>query len=220
MAEPPYIVGIAGGSASGKTSFLNELRETLPSGSISVISQDNYYLPKELQLCDEQGEVNFDLPGSIHREDFGKDLKKLISGQAVERSEYGFNNSGHAQKKVCVNPAPIIIMEGLFVFYYEEIRNLLDLKVYIDAREEVKLERRILRDALERGYNEDTVRYQWQNHVMPSYNKFLRPYRDTADIIITNNTHYRPGLEVLANHFHTILESVEETASVNSRVSA
>jgi len=109
-------------------------------------------------------------------------------------------------------------MEGLFVFYYAEICDLLDLKVYIDVREEVKLKRRILRDALERGYNEDTVRYQWQNHVMPSYNKFLRPYRDTADIIITNNTHYRPGMQVLVNHFQAILESlrVEQPVAVNS----
>lgn len=206
MAEHCYIVGIAGGSASGKTSFLNDLCERLPKDSISIISQDNYYLPKELQSCDENGEINFDLPGSIHREAFAEDMKKLISGSPIERAEYGFNNPEHAQKRVRILPAPIIVMEGLFVFHYEEIRDLLDLKVYIDVREEVKLQRRIMRDALERGYNEDTVRYQWQNHVMPSYNKFLRPYRDSADIIITNNTHYRPGLEILSNHFEAVLK--------------
>ena len=218
MANYPYIVGIAGGSASGKTSFLNDLCESLPTGSISIISQDNYYHPKELQLCDDQGEINFDLPDSINREDFAADLNKLISGHAIERTEYGFNNEGHDAATVRVEPAPIIVMEGLFVFYYAEICDLLDLKVYIDVREEVKLKRRILRDALERGYNEDTVRYQWQNHVMPSYNKFLRPYRDTADIIITNNTHYRPGMQVLVNHFQAILESlrVEQPVAVNS----
>lgn len=218
MANPPYIVGIAGGSASGKTSFLQDLRAALPEDSISVISQDNYYLPKELQMCDEQGEINFDLPGSINREAFARDLRKLISGVSIEREEYGFNNCSHDSRMVRVDPAPIIVMEGLFVFYYEEIRNLLDLKVYIDVREEVKLKRRILRDALERGYNEATVRYQWQNHVMPSYNKFLRPYRDSADIIITNNTTYHPGLQVLSNHFQHILNQVATPASavVNS----
>ena len=206
MTGRPYIVGIAGGSASGKTSFLRDLCNYFPAGSVSILSQDNYYLPRERQPCNESGEINFDLPSSIHREDFANDLQKLMSGQTVERSEYGFNNPEHHAKKVLIHPAPIIIMEGLFVFYYEEIRKLLDLKVYIEVREEVKLKRRILRDALERGYSESAVRHQWQNHVMPSYKKFLRPYRDTADIIITNNTHYQKGLLVLNNHLKAMLE--------------
>lgn len=206
MAGQSYIVGIAGGSASGKTSFLNDLRSRLPSDSVSIISQDNYYLPKELQVCDEAGEVNFDLPSAIHREDFHNDLCTLLSGAAVERKEYNFNNPNQAPKIVRIEPAPIIIMEGLFVFYYQEIRTKLDLKIFIDAREEVKLQRRIMRDSLERGYCEDAVRYQWQNHVVPSYNKFLRPFRDSADVIVTNNTHYNIGLNVLNNHLQTLLK--------------
>lgn len=213
MTGQSYIVGIAGGSASGKTSFLNDLCQRLPEDSVSIISQDNYYLPKELQVCDEKGEINFDLPSSIHREDFANDLFSLMSGQAIERKQYNFNNPGQAPKIVRIEPAPIIIMEGLFVFYYEEIRKKLDLKIFIDAREEVKLQRRILRDSLERGYCEDTVRYQWQNHVMPSYNKFLRPFRDSADVIITNNTHYNIGLGVLSNHLQSL---IEEHVVVNS----
>jgi len=209
MTGKPYIVGIAGGSASGKTSFLRDLCDNFPAGSVSVLSQDNYYLPREKQQCDESGEINFDLPNSIHREDFANDLQKLISGQTVERTEYGFNNPEHKAGKVLIHPAPIIIMEGLFVFYYEEIRSLLDLKVYLDVREEVKLKRRILRDALERGYSESAVRIKWQNHVMPSYKQFLRPYRDTADIVIPNNSNYLKGLEVLKNHLLSVL--VEKT---------
>lgn len=218
MAAKPYIVGIAGGSASGKTSFLRDLRHGLPDNSVSIISQDNYYHPKERQECDESGEVNFDLPSSIHREEFANDLNRLISGETIERVEYGFNNPQHESQKVCVYPAPIIIMEGLFVFYYEEIRKQLDLKVYIDVREEVKLKRRILRDSLERGYSESAVRYQWQNHVMPSYKQFLRPYRDTADMIITNNTNYNKGLQVLNNHLLAMLKecAVDQPAAVNS----
>lgn len=206
MAGQSYIVGIAGGSASGKTSFLKDLCDRLPNNSVSIITQDNYYLPKEFQACDEAGEINFDLPTSIHREDFHNDLCSLMSGKAIERKEYNFNNPNQPPKIVRIEPAPIIIMEGLFVFYYAEIRKKLDLKIFIDAREEVKLQRRILRDSIERGYCEDTVRYQWQNHVVPSYNKFLRPFRDSADVIITNNTHYNIGLGVLNNHLQALLE--------------
>lgn len=206
MAAKPYIVGIAGGSASGKTSFLRDLQDGLPAGSISILTQDNYYHPKEKQQCDEAGEINFDLPSSIQREQFAADLNQLLEGKPVERTEYGFNNPGHEAGTVVVQPAPIIVMEGLFVFYYEEIRKQLDLKVYIDVKEEVKLKRRILRDALERGYSEAAVRYQWQNHVMPSYKQFLRPFRDTADVIVTNNTNYNKGLTVLNNHLLTVLK--------------
>jgi len=209
MKSKFYIVGIAGGSASGKTSFLKNLKNSLPEESVSIISQDNYYLPKESQVVDEQGEINFDLPTSINRQEFFEDLKKLISGETIERKEYGFNIGNNESTMVSIKPAPIIIMEGLFVFHYEEIRELLDLKVYIDVRDDIKLERRILRDAIERGYNEHSVRYQWDNHVLPSYKKFLRPYRDSSDIIITNNISFNKGCEVLVNHLKAKLVEIE-----------
>jgi len=216
MKSKFYIVGIAGGSASGKTSFLKNLKNSLPEGSVSIISQDNYYLPKESQLVDEQGEINFDLPTSINRQEFFEDLKKLISGETIERKEYGFNVGNIESTMVSIKPAPIIIMEGLFVFHYEEIRELLDLKVYIDVRDDIKLERRILRDAIERGYNEHSVRYQWDNHVLPSYKKFLRPYRDSSDIIITNNISFNKGCEVLVNHLKVKLVEIESSSAVKS----
>lgn len=216
MKSKFYIVGIAGGSASGKTSFLKDLQEALPKGAVSIISQDNYYLPKESQVVDESGEINFDLPTSINRAEFFEDLKKLIAGMSVERAEYGFNIGNGEPKMVVIQPAPIIIMEGLFVFHYEEIRELLDLRVYIDVRDEIKLERRILRDAIERGYNERSVRYQWDNHVLPSYKKFLRPYRDSSDIIITNNISFNKGCEVLVNHLKAKLVEIESGNAVRS----
>lgn len=200
MNWEPYIVGIAGGSASGKTSFLKDLKESMPKGSVCIISQDNYYKPIHEQEKDENGEVNFDLPDSINRVQFYRDLINIRKGEPITIKEYTFNNKDKEAGKLLVKPAPIIVMEGLFIFHYEEIRKSLNLRVYIDARENVKLERRIKRDSEERGYPENTVRYQWENHVMPSYKKFLRPYRDDCHIIVTNNSHYRKGLDVVVNH--------------------
>ncbi len=204
MSVKPYIVGISGGSASGKTSFLRNLVEQLPSGQLCIVSQDNYYRPKELQLKDENGQINFDLPTSIDRIAFFNDMQRLAQGETITLMEYTFNNTGRAANEIVVKPAPVIVMEGLFVFHYEEIREALDLKVYIDAREEVKLERRLKRDRDERGYDHETVIYQWNNHVMPSYQKYLRPYRDEADIIVTNNLNYDKGLQVLCNHLRAV----------------
>ena len=205
MNWAPYIIGIAGGSASGKTSFLKDLKDKMPKGSVCVISQDNYYKPKEEQQTDENGEVNFDLPESIDRNHFYDDLKKLRQGDTIKIKEYTFNNNDKKPGHLLVKPAPVIVMEGLFIFHYEEIKKALDLRIYIDAHESVKLERRIKRDSQERGYPEKTVRYQWDNHVMPSYKKFLRPYRDDCHMIITNNSHYTKGLQVLTNHLTSLL---------------
>jgi uridine kinase len=210
-----YVLGIAGGSASGKTSFLRELAQALPASSICVVSQDNYYLPKEQQTRDSNGEVNYDLPTSIDRNSFYRDILALIAGETVKRLEYNFNNPAVTPETVTLHPARILVVEGLFVFHYREIRDLLDLRVYLDVREEIKLQRRIHRDATERGYSEQTVRYQWNNHVLPSYKKFLKPYRDEAHLVITNNITYDKGLQVLCNHLRYLLltELIDESTS-------
>jgi len=202
-----YVIGIAGGSASGKTSFLRKLQEEMPAESLCVVSQDNYYRPQEQQLRDAQGEVNYDLPTSIDQEAFQRDVAALIAGNAIEKLEYTFNNPEKAPTVITVQPAPIIVVEGLFVFHYHHIREMIDLRVYLDVREDIKLQRRIQRDALERGYSEQTVRYQWDNHVEPSFKKFLKPYRDEAHLIITNNITYDKGLMVLCDHLRYRLDA-------------
>jgi len=205
MSKKPYIVGIAGGSASGKTSFISDLKQKFNSKEITVVSQDNYYFPKEKQLVDENGKVNFDLPESIDRNTFYEDTLKLINNESIQITEYTFNVSPENEKSINIEPATILILEGLFVFHYKEIRDLIDLRIYIDVRDSIKLERRIKRDIKERGYPEADVKYQWDHHVMPSYKKYLRPFRDDAHVIITNNHHYTKGLEVLVDHLNTKL---------------
>jgi uridine kinase len=207
MSQRPYIVGISGGSASGKTSFLKHLSEALPAGNLCIVSQDNYYRPKDQQLRDENGQINFDLPTSIDRQAFHADMQRLMRGESIRIKEYTFNNASREAQEVEMHPAQILVMEGLFIFHYAEIRDELDLKVYIDARDEIKLERRLKRDRDERGYEHDVVLYQWNNHVMPSYMQFLRPYRDEADIIVTNNSSYDLGLDVLKNHLAMVISN-------------
>ncbi len=206
MSQKHYVVGIAGGSASGKTSFLHLLKDNLPDGSVSIISQDNYYKPKSEQMRDENGEVNFDLPTSIDKDAFLSDIKTLLNGETISFEEYTFNNDNQEPETVTINPAPILVVEGLFVFHYPEIRQLLDLRLYLDVREDIKLQRRIKRDRDERGYPEAVVRYQWENHVTPSFKKFLKPYRDDSHLIITNNITFDKGLAVLTDHLHYRLE--------------
>ncbi|MCC9165964.1 uridine kinase [Pontibacter harenae] len=200
--QKPFIVGITGGSASGKTTFLNKLLSSFAPENICLISQDNYYKAKEHQSTDENGVVNFDLPSCIDGEAYAHDILKVSRGETVYRTEYTFNNPNVVPKQLEFRPAPIVVVEGIFVFYFEEVANLLDLKVYIDAKEYIKLQRRILRDKIERGYDLDDVLYRYTNHVAPTYEKYIKPYKYDADIIIPNNNHFEHGLEVLTTYLN------------------
>jgi uridine kinase len=197
--QKPYLVGITGGSASGKTTFLRKLISSFAPEDICLISQDNYYHPRENQIQDEKGVINFDLPSCIDAHSYAQDVFKISQGQGFTRTEYTFNNPNIVPQELVFNPAPVVIVEGIFVFYFEEVARQLDLKVYIDAKEHVKLHRRILRDKVERGYDLDDVLYRYLNHVAPTYEKYIKPYKDDADLIIPNNEQFERGLEVLVS---------------------
>lgn len=199
----PYIVGITGGSASGKTLFLTSLLKSFSKEQISLVSQDNYYKPRHMQPKDENGVHNFDTPFSIDFEQYAKDIAALKSGNSISKQEYTFNNPNKTPEMITIHPAPIVVVEGIFVFYFPELANLLDLKVFIDAKEHIKLKRRIIRDKEERGYDLDDVLYRYEKHVAPTYEKYIKPFRSDADIVIPNNSHFEKGLDVLISYLKT-----------------
>ncbi|MFM1931218.1 MAG: hypothetical protein RL226_521 [Bacteroidota bacterium] len=202
----PYLIGISGGSATGKTSVLHSLLTHFSPEQITLVSQDNYYHPREKQQLDANGWLNFDLPESIDRQTFFDDVVQLMRGKEVVKEEYTFNNPDKKSSLISMRPAPVIITEGLFVFHYEEIRNLLNYKVYIHADVDIRLERRIHRDHAERGYPKDHVLYQWDNHVRPADISYLEPYRSLCDLEIDNNFEFESGLAILKKHIENILE--------------
>jgi len=193
-----FIIGITGGSGSGKTTFVNLLKDEMIGKDVAFISMDNYYHPREEQFTDDEGFCNFDLPNSLDHKTFLQDLKKLKNGEKVEQLEYTFNNEKKNAKIISIYPAPIIVIEGLFIFHYPEVRDLIDLKVFISAKENLKVIRRIKRDRIERNYPLDDVLYRYQNHVLPSFEKYILPYKESADIIINNNNKgFGIGLDVI-----------------------
>ncbi len=203
-----YIIGITGGSASGKTSFLLELKNTFAAHEVCVVSQDNYYKPLHEQEADGNGMVNYDLPTCIDVDRFLVDIQNLKNGDSITKKEYVFNNPNKVPETIIINPAPIIIVEGLFIYYFEKIAEQLQLKIFVDADEELKWQRRLQRDTAERGIENHIVKYQWDNHVKPAYEAYLLPYRNHSDIIITNNINYNKGLAVMQNHIRQILEGL------------
>lgn len=202
------LIGISGGSGSGKTSFINELCAPFQKDQICVISQDDYYKDRREIAKDANGITNFDVPDAFYMDEFSRDLKLLKSGQKVTRKEYTFNNEVKDPKIIEFVPAPIIVVEGLFVFYDHEIFNQLDIKVLINAKMSDKIIRRINRDRIERNYPLEDVLYRYQNHVLPAFEKFIFPYKDEVDLIVNNSRNYNKGLEVMKGYFKNYLQSL------------
>ena len=190
----PYIIGITGGSGSGKTLFINKIMENLSNEEVCFISQDNYYRSREEQPIDKNGIKNFDKPESIDINKFKSDIKKIILGERLKIEEYTFNNPELEPVFIEFIPAPIIILEGIFLFHIKEIINLIDLKVFIDAREHIMLKRRIIRDNEERGYDLDDVLYRYENHVMPT--------DDAGDAAQRGALHHTRGLDPCGPRAH------------------
>lgn len=195
-----YLVGIAGGSGSGKTTLVRALRDALPEGSICTISQDDYYRPLAEQALDANGRVNFDLPSGIDLDGLATDLRALAAGTPIVRKEYTFNIDGQPPRSIELLPARVIIVEGLFVLHHAPVRDLLDLRVFVEASEATQLDRRLRRDAEERGYGREDILYQWRHHVLPAYRDYLLPYRHLCDLHVVNETGFTRATTVLRDH--------------------
>lgn len=192
-----FTIGITGGSGSGKTYFIKNLAGRFSENEICLLSQDHYYKPLHLQFVDDKGIQNFDLPSALDRERFHDDIQKLKRGETIRIPEYTFNNPTAKPRILEFKPAPIIIVEGLFVQYFEEIAEELDLKLFIEAKDYLKLSRRILRDSEERGYDLNDVLYRYQHHVMPVYESLIKPLKHQADLVVPNNHHFEHALDIL-----------------------
>ena len=191
----PTVIGITGGSGSGKTLFINKLVENMPT--VAVHSMDNYYIQRTKQPKDEQGVENFDTLDSMDIDRYIADLKQLIKGESVELEEYNYNNPNAEKKKIVIKSSDIILVEGIFALFIAELRELLDLKIFIEAPGFLRLKRRIIRDAEERGYDLSDVLYRFEHHVTPAFRNYIEPSRKWADIIVPNHDNFDKALDVL-----------------------
>ena len=202
-----YTIGITGGSGSGKTYFIEQLAAHFDATELCLISQDHYYKAREEQVTDEMGVKNFDLPEAIQLEELVNDIQKLKRGEVLRKPEYTFNNPLATAMILEFKPAPILIVEGLFVQYFPDVASELDLKIFIEAKDYVKLSRRIRRDNDERGYDLNDVLYRYQHHVMPVYESMIRPLMDQADFVIPNNHHFKNALAILVTALRGMLKT-------------
>lgn len=208
MNKTPFVIGITGGSGSGKTFFLKCFLNHFKENEISLISQDDYYHPVGEMDAEANKHYNFDLPETIDDRQFLSDIKTLIAGEPVYKKEYTFNKPGAVPKMLRIDPAPIIIVEGLFILHLEHINSLLDMRIFIESDERVALQRRIKRDLVERGYSEEDVKFKWINHVMPAYNEYLFPHKDKSDKVVTNNTNIAEDIIAITEELSAELKAL------------
>ena len=183
----PFVIGICGGSGSGKTTLLKKISSHFGSDNVSVFTMDNYYYPIEQQQKDKNGIVNFDLPTALDEQKLSSDLANLVSGKIVQVKEYFFNSPPDKNVLLTIVPKKIIIVEGLFLFHYIKVNQMLDFSIFVDVDLETQLDRRIYRDQESRGYDESDIIYQWNNHVTPCFKNYIEPFKEQSSFIYRND---------------------------------
>lgn len=191
------IIGIAGGTGSGKTTVVNTIVNELPEGQVVVISQDSYYKDTSHLSYDERVKINFDHPRSIDFDLLVKHLGKLRSGQPIEQPVYSFVKHNRTGDTVLTQPRKVVIVEGILILTNPEIRELFDIKIFVHADSDERLIRRLKRDISERGRDIDEVLTRYQNTLKPMHQQFIEPMKEFADIIIPYNKYNTVAVEIV-----------------------
>ena len=205
MKKDICIVGIAGGSASGKTTIVNNIKE-LFQNDIELISHDNYYLSNDDKTMEERVKLNYDHPSSFDTDKMIEDVKKLKSGEMIYRPVYDYTQHTRAKEVVEVHPKKVIILEGVLILEDPRLRDLMDIKVFVDTDADERLMRRILRDTQERGRTVESVLNQYVTTVKPMHEQFVEPSKKYADIIIPRGGENKIGIHILQEHLKLMLD--------------
>lgn len=198
------IIGVSGGSASGKTTVASRLKDAC-GDSVELLSHDFYYLPHDDIPFLERTKLNYDHPNAFDTERMIEDIKLLKQGKAIDRPVYSYTEHTRLNETVRVNPAKVIIVEGFMIFENSVLRNLFDIKVFVDADTDERLIRRIVRDVNERGRSLESVITQYINTVKPMHEQFVEPYKKYADIIIPRGGLNDVGIDMLIHRIKAIL---------------
>lgn len=206
-----FLIGIAGGSGSGKTTFANKVLKRVQSPSVALLHQDSYYLPSPPAHLRIHGEPNFDHPEAFDWKLLKEHLKALKQGQRIDAPIYDFRTSRRTAETESIGPCKAILMEGIFTLWDEEIRNLFDLKIYLHVEADIRFIRRLHRDVRERGRGLDSIIRQYYDSVRPMHHGYLEPTRQYADLAVGEETDI--AAEVVAARVLQILESSPTHAS-------
>ena len=190
------ILGIAGGTGSGKTTLTRKLRDTF-GDDVSVVYHDNYYKKHTDMTYEERAALNYDHPDAFDTALMVADLKKLAAGEAIRCPVYDYTIHNRSEETVEVRPTRVVIVEGILIFADKALRDLMDVKIFVDTDADVRILRRILRDVKERGRSLDSVISQYLTTVKPMHEQFVQPSRQYADLVVLEGGHNLVALDMI-----------------------
>ena len=208
MSEKICVLGVAGGSASGKTTIINKLQDFFGE-DIAVISHDSYYKAHPDMTYEERSQLNYDHPDSFESDRMAEDVRKLIKGHAIDMPVYDYVNHNRSNETVRIEPKTVIVMEGILILENKELRDLMDIKIFVDTDADERLMRRIQRDMIERGRSIDSIIDQYSKTVKPMHEEFVEPSKKYADIIIPRGGENAAGLDMLITYMNKKLHEDE-----------
>lgn len=205
MTRKPLVIAVAGGSSSGKTTVVQEITKNLPEVDVLVLKHDDYYKDQSEMTMEERRKVNYDHPFALDNDLFWKHLTLLLAGETIEKPTYDFVNLTRAAETEIVHPAKIIFLEGILILEDPRIRELADIKIFVECDDDLRFIRRLKRDINERGRTVDSVIDQYLTTVKPMYHSFVKPTKRYADIIIPNDYNHDVAVDIIKSKIMSIL---------------
>ncbi|MGX6442846.1 uridine kinase [Neobacillus sp. K501] len=206
MMRKPVVIGVAGGSGSGKTSVTKAIYESFKGHSILMLEQDYYYKDQSELPFEERLKTNYDHPLAFDNDLLIEHIEKLLRYEAINKPVYDYSLHTRSNEVINVEPKDVIILEGILVLEDERLRNLMDIKLFVDTDADIRIIRRLSRDIKERGRTLDSVIDQYTNVVRPMHNQFIEPTKRYADIIIPEGGHNYVAIDLMVTKIQTILE--------------
>ena len=201
------VIGIAGGTGSGKTTLMNNLIEKF-SEDVTVLSHDNYYKRHDDLTYEQRCQLNYDEPAALETDLMARHLDKLRHGEAIDCPVYDFTQHNRSNETIRIVPKKVIIVEGILIFENKELRDLMDVRIFVDTDADVRLCRRILRDVSKRGRSLESVLSQYQNTVKPMHEMYVEPSKKFANIIVPEGGENYVALDMIMGRIQRHLEEV------------
>jgi uridine kinase len=202
----PILIGITGGTGSGKSTIAREIFNKFSEECIAMIEQDSYYKDQTSLSFEQRVKTNYDHPDAFDTDLLIQHLKALLDGKAINKPIYDFEKHNRKETTIEINPKEIIILEGILILQEKSIRDLLDIKIYVDTDADVRIIRRLQRDINERGRTVDSVINQYMNIVRPMHMQFIEPTKRYADIIIPEGGHNRVAIDMMVANIKQFLK--------------
>ena len=202
------IIGIAGGTGSGKTKVVKHIAQALPPHCVAVVPLDSYYNDTTNLTPEERKAINFDHPDAFDWKLLSEQIRMLKNGEAIEQPTYSYIESNRLKETIHVEPKPVIIIEGIMTLHYKRLRDMMDLKIFVDTDSDVRLIRNIRRDVVERGRTVDMVLDRYEKVLKPMHEQFIEPTKKFADLIIPWGGENKTGIHILKTYIEGIVTGV------------